>query len=112
VSVYNTYVFDTLDRSGGEDITSPRKETHKGTRKKGKHNHTKMWVERLENAMRNLADNHTSISHRFETLVEFSTKVMNFVATTLYFLQTNKEENDLGKTTDTTHSIYGFLEKD
>lgn len=71
-----------------------------------------MQVERLEKAMRDLADNHTSVCHRFETLVEFSTKEMHSVATTLYFLQANKEEKYLGNTTDRTPSIYGFLAED
>ena len=34
---------------------------------------------------------------------------MHSAATTLYFLQVNKEEKDLGKATKTTWFIYGFL---
>lgn len=44
----------TLAHSGEEDITSPRKVNPKVTKKKGKHSHTKMWLERLEKAMRDL----------------------------------------------------------
>lgn len=71
-----------------------------------------MQMERLDKSMRDLVDNHTTICHRFETLVEFSTKVMQSVAKTLYFLQGNTDKQDLGKTTKTTQSIYGFLKED
>ena len=62
--------------------------------------------------MKDLANNQTSICQRSKTVVEIFTKVMHFVATTLYFLQVNKEEKDLGKATKTTQSIYGFLWED
>lgn len=62
--------------------------------------------------MRDLENNQTSIFQKFETLVEFSTKFMHYAATTLYFLHLNKEEKDLGKESETTRSIYGFLVED
>ena len=71
-----------------------------------------MWVERLEKAMRDLVDNLIALCHRFDTLVEFSTKAIHLVSTTLYFLQANKKEKDLESTTQTTCSIYGFLVED
>ena len=95
----------------GKEISSPRKETPKVAGKKGKHSHSKARMERLEKSMMDLENNQTAIYYRFDTLVEFSTKFIHFVATTLYFLQAYKEE-DLGKTTNTTCSIYGFLAED
>ncbi len=66
-------------------------------------------MDRLEHSMRDLDENHNGIYKIFDTLVEFSTKFMHFVATTLYFLQVNKDAKDLRKERKTTHSIYGFL---
>jgi hypothetical protein len=62
--------------------------------------------------MKDLVDNHTNICQRFETLVEFSTKVMHSTETTLYFLQVNKDVKDLGKERENSLSIYGFLVED
>ena len=95
----------------GKEISSQRKETPKGARNKGKHRHSKARMERLEKSMMDLENNQTAIYYRFDTLVEFSTKFIHFVATTLYFLQAYKEE-DLGKTINTTCSSYGFLAED
>ena len=79
--------------------------------KKVKHSHSKERMERLEKSIIDLENNQTAIYYRFDTLVEFSTKVIHFVATTRYFLQAYKEEG-LGKITNTTCSIYGFLAED
>ena len=70
----------------GNEIISPRKETPKGVGKKGKQSHSKERMERLEKSMMDLENNQTTIYYRFDTLVEFSTKVMHFASTTLYFL--------------------------
>ena len=62
--------------------------------------------------MKDQKDNHTDICQRFETLAKFSTKVIHSVATTLYFLQVNKDVKDMGKESKTSQSIYGFLAED
>ena len=43
--------------------------------------------------------------------MEFSTKIMHSAFTTLYLLQMKKDEKDLGKESEATPSIYGFLEE-
>lgn len=96
----------------GQEITSPRRETPKGAKNKGKHSHSKAQMERLEKSMRDLEDNQTIICHRFDILVELSTKVMHSATTTLQFIQANKEQKDLRKTTKETHSIYEFMVED
>ena len=42
--------------------------------------------------------------------MDFFTKVMHLVATTLYFVYMNKDEKEKGKESETTHSLYNFLE--
>ena len=66
-----------------EEITSPRKEMPNCVGKKVKHRHSKLWMERLEKSMMDLANNQTAICPIFDTLVEFSTKVIHFASTTL-----------------------------
>ena len=69
-----------------EEITSPKKEMPKCVGKKVKHRHSKVWMERLEKSMMDLENNQTAICPIFDTLVEFSTKVIHFARTTLYVL--------------------------
>ena len=59
--------------------------------------------------MRDLDDKKADIYQRFDILVEFLTKLMHSMATTLHFLHANKEEKALGKTSERTYSIFGFL---
>lgn len=107
----------SLGKSIGEDITFPMKDTAKGGGKKGHHIHgqdqSKTQLDRLEKSMHDLTDNQETLCRKIETLVpQFSTKVMHSIATTLYFLQVNKEGKDAGKYSETTHSLYSFLVDD
>ena len=54
----------------GQSTTSPRKETNKDARKKGKHNNSKGRLEKLEQSMKDLTDNQIIIYQRFKTLME------------------------------------------
>ena len=62
--------------------------------------------------MSEMLGNHIGICQNFETLVEFSKKVMDSATTSLYFLHVNKDEKDLGKKRKSSHSNYGFLAND
>ena len=62
--------------------------------------------------MLGLADNQKILCQKVNTLVDFSMKVMHLTKTTLYFLQINKEEKEMGKESETTHSLYSFLVDD
>ncbi len=59
--------------------------------------------------MKEMADNNIGIYRKFDALVEFSTKIMHSATTSLYFLQVDKAEKDLGKERKTTRFIYDFL---
>lgn len=98
-----SHIYDTLegnpslDKSLRGDITSLMRNSRRGARKAEAPSHekdkSKNGIDRQEKSLHELVDNQETMYRKFETLSEYTTKVMHSMTKTLYLLQVNNEEN-------------------